>query len=50
MRKTEASGCGPSEAAPDLLPLPLALRPGTMVSSPKLALARPPQAMNAMFN
>src|SRR5438876_925724 len=46
---TFSSGCGPPAAAPDLLP-PFALRPGTIVSSPKLALARPPQAMNAMFN
>src|SRR5881392_2948787 len=49
---TFSSGCGAcgppvSEAA--LRPLDAA-RPGTTVSSSRLALARPPQAMNAMFN
>src|SRR5213593_2675551 len=41
--------CGPPVSETAFLPCG-AVRPGTMVSSEKLALARPPQAMNAMFN
>src|SRR6185436_13519249 len=49
---TFSSGCGPggppvSETA--FRPLGAA-RPGTLVSSARLALARPPQAMNARFS
>src|SRR5262245_66643700 len=50
--RTCSSGCGasgPPVSETAFLPCG-AVGPGTMVSSDKLALARPPQAMNAMFN
>src|SRR6476646_5962979 len=47
---TFSSGCGASGIwAFALRPLAPAA-PGTIVSSPRLALARPPHAMNAMFS
>src|SRR5258705_13941377 len=49
---TFSSGCGASgPPVSETVFLPCGVvRPGTMVSSDKLALARPPQARNAMFN
>src|SRR5262245_8569433 len=41
--------CGPPVSETGFLPCG-AVRPGTTVSSARLALPRPPQAMNAMFN
>src|SRR5258705_11575438 len=44
---TFSSGCGALGAWPFGFPL---AAPGTIVNSARLALARPPQAMNAMFS